>query len=117
MHAIASWDISDPTHIREVSRITFDEKQKPHWIAADADNRRIVLNSGEYGDHRLFMLNFEPQTGALTIDDRFRDAGSKEAGVSMDGKTWPHGFTGDSYPHGTVFSRSAAAIKSASARE
>jgi len=117
MHAIASWDISDPTHIREVSRITFDEKQKPHWIAADADNRRIVLNSGEYGDHRLFMLNFEPQTGALTIDERFRDAGSKQAGVSMDGKTWPHGFQGDSYPHGTVFSRSAAAIKSASARE
>ncbi len=117
MHAIASYDISDPTHIREVSRIAFDEKQKPHWIADDDDDRHIVLNSGEYGDHRLFMLNFDPQTGALTLDKRFRDAGSKQAGVSMDGKSWPHGFHGDSYPHGTVFSRSTPAIKSASARE
>jgi hypothetical protein len=21
----------------------------------------------------------------------------------MDGKTWPHGFKGNAYPHGTVF--------------
>jgi hypothetical protein len=103
-----------PGDIREVSRITFDKKQKPHWIAADADNRRIVLNSGEYGEHRLFMLNFDSQTGALAIDERFRDAGSKEAGVSMDGKSWPHGFKGNSYPHGTVFSRAGATVGSAS---
>jgi hypothetical protein len=105
VHALATYDISYATHIREVSRVTFDDKQRPHWIAPDADGRRIVLNSGEYGDHRLFMLSFDPQTGALTLDERFRDAGSKQAGVSMDGKSWPHGFQGDSYPHGTVFSR------------
>jgi len=83
-------------------------------IAADANYPHIVLNSGEYGEHRLFMLNFDPQTGALTLDERFRDAGSKQAGVSMDGKSWPHGFQGDSYPHGTVFSRPAAPVRSAS---
>jgi hypothetical protein len=104
-HALAAYDISDLAHIREVSRITFDDKQKPHWISADADNRRIVLNSGEYGQHRLFMINFDPQTGVLALDERFRDPGSDRAGVSMDGKSWPHGFKGDAYPHGTVFSR------------
>jgi len=104
VHAVASYDISDLTHICEVSRITFDEKQTPHWVSADADNRRIVLNSGEYGEHRLFMVNFDPQTGALTLDERFRDPGSDKVGVSMDGKSWPHGFKGDAYPHGTVFS-------------
>ena len=104
-HAVASYDISDLTHIREVSRITFDEKQKPHWISADADGHRIVLNSGEYGEHRLFMLNFDPQSGALKLDERFRDPNSQKAGVSMDGKSWPHGFQGDAYAHGTVFSR------------
>jgi hypothetical protein len=109
VHALAAYDISDPAHIREVSRVTLDEKQKPHWISADADNRRIVLNSGEYGEHRLFMINFDPQTGALTLDDHFRDPGSDKAGVSMDGKSWPHGFKGDAYPHGTVFSRSPVA--------
>ena len=103
-HALAVFDVSDPAHMREVSRVTFDDKQKPHWISADAAGRRIVLNSGEYGEHRLFLLNFNPQTGRLVLDERFRDAGSNRAGVSMDGKVWPHGFRGDAYPHGTVFS-------------
>jgi hypothetical protein len=25
------------------------------------------MNSGEYGEHRLFMLNFDPQAGKLTL--------------------------------------------------
>lgn len=107
-HALASYDISDLAHIREVSRLTLDDKQKPHWIAADPEGRRIVLNSGEYGEHRLFMVAFDRQSGALTLDTRFRDAGSDKPGVSMDGRSWPHGFHGDAYPHGTVFSRPAA---------
>ena len=105
VHALAVYDISDLDHLREVSRISFDEKQKPHWISVDASGRRIVLNSGEYGEHRLFIVNFDPETGALALDGRFRDADSQQAGVSMDGKSWPHGFKGDAYPHGTVFSR------------
>jgi hypothetical protein len=109
VHALVACDISDLNHIREVSRVTFDEKQKPHWIAADPTGRRIVLNSGEYGEHRLYMVNFDPQTGALTLDTHFRDPGSDKPGVSMDGKSWPHGFKGDAYPHGTVFSRTAPA--------
>jgi len=104
-HAVAAYDISDPEHLREVSRIAFDDKQQPHWISATPDGRRIVMNSGEYGEHRLYMLNFDPEAGKLTLDEKFRDAGSDRAGVSMDGKTWPHGFKGDAYPHGTVFSR------------
>jgi hypothetical protein len=108
-HALAAYDISDLTHLREVSRVTFDDKQKPHWIAADSENRRIVLNSGEYGEHRLFMVNFDPQTGALKLDEQFRDSGSHKPGVSMDGKSWPHGFHGDAYAHGTVFSRPGVA--------
>jgi len=117
VHALATYDISDLIHIREVSRITFNDKQKPHWISADPDGRRIVLNSGEYGEHRLYIVKLDPQTGALALDGHFRDAGSDQPGVSMDGKSWPHGFNGDAYPHGTVFSRSSAAVKSASARD
>ena len=104
VHALAAYDISDLDHIREVSRLSFDDKQKPHWIATDTDAHRIILNSGEYGEHRLFMVNFDPQTGALTLDEHFRDPGSDKPGVSMDGKSWPHGFHGDAYVHGTVFS-------------
>ena len=36
-HLHAPYDISDLANVREVSRVTFDDKQKPHWIAADAD--------------------------------------------------------------------------------
>jgi hypothetical protein len=114
-HALAAYDISDLNNVREVSRLAFDEKQKPHWISESEDGSRIVLNSGEYGEHRLFMANFDKQTGALSLDARFRDAGSQQAGVSMDGKSWPHGYHGDAYPHGTVFSRTISPAKGAPA--
>jgi hypothetical protein len=89
-----------------VSRVTFDAGQQPHWVALDPSGTRIVLNSDEQGpDHRLFIVNFDPNTGALKLDDGFRDGGSDRPGVSMDGKSWPHGFHGNAYAHGTVFSR------------
>lgn len=116
-HAVAVYDVSDLNHIREVSRISLDDKQKPHWLAVNEDGHRIILNSGEYGEHRMFMLDFNPQTGALKLDEHFRDAGSDRPGVSMDGKSWPHGFRGDAYPHGTVFSRQASLAKVAPANQ
>jgi hypothetical protein len=108
-HALASFDLSDPAQTREVSRLIFDDKQTPHWIASDESGRRIVMNSGEYGEHRLFIVNFDPKSGKLDLDTRFRDSGSDRPGVSMEGKNWPHGFRGDAYAHGAVFSRADSA--------
>jgi hypothetical protein len=51
------------------------------------------------------VLNFEPATGRLTMDARFRDPGGSRDGVNLGEKTWPHGFAGKALPHGTVFSR------------
>lgn len=105
-HSLTVLDISDPDHPRETSRVTFDAGQKPHWVASDPSGTRIVLNSDEKGpDHRLFVVKFDPSTGAVKLDERFRDPGSDRPGVSMDGKSWPHGFHGNAYAHGTVFSR------------
>lgn len=104
-HAVAVYDVADPLHIKEVSRVHFDDKTQPHWMSATPDGRRIVMNSGEYGEHRVYLLDFDPKTGALDLDQMFRDPGADRAGVSMDGKSWPHGFTGDAFPHGAVFSR------------
>ena len=79
-------DIADPEHPREVSRVTFDAGQQPHWVALDPSGTRIVLNSDEQGpDHRLFIVNFDPNTGAVKLDERFRDGSSDHPGVSMDG--------------------------------
>ena len=105
-HALVSLDISDPEHPRDVSSVTFGDDESPHWIAIDPSGRRIVLNSGGYakGD-RLFVINFDPATGVLAIDGKFRDAGSDRPGLNLSQRSWPHGFTGTAAPHGTVFSR------------
>jgi hypothetical protein len=50
-------------------------------------------------------VNFDPKTGSAKLDERFRDAGSDRPGVKLDGKQWPHGFRGNAYAHGTVFSQ------------
>lgn len=103
-HALIALDITDPEHPREVSTLKLGDDEQPHWIAIDGTGRRVVLNSAGAGT-RLFLINFDPSSGALTLDERFRDAGAARAGVSFVQKTWPHGFTGTATPHGTVFSR------------
>jgi hypothetical protein len=102
-HSLVALDISDPEHPREVSRVNVGADEYPHWIAIDARKRRIVLNSAGRGS-RLFIIDFDPATGALTLDTRFRDAGSDRPGISLTGSNWP-GFTGMVVPHGAVFSR------------
>ena len=105
-HALLAMDIVDPEHPREVSRVAFGDDEGPHWISIDLTGRRIVLNSAGYAkSNRLFLVDFDPENGKLSIDERFRDAGSTRAGIDMTGKSWPHGFTGKAAPHGTVFSR------------
>jgi hypothetical protein len=50
-------------------------------------------------------LRFDPATGQLTRDTRFREAGTTTPGFRMDDKTWPHGGNAKGVPHGAVFSR------------
>lgn len=105
-HALVSLDIADPDHPREVSTLKLGDDEQPHWIAIDGTGRRIALNSAGAGTgNRLFIIHLDPASGALTLDERFRDAGATRAGVSLSQKTWPHGFSGKAIPHGTVFSR------------
>ena len=105
-HALVAMDISDPEHPREVSSLKLGDDEQPHWIAMDRTGKRVVLNSAGGGKgNRLYIVQFDSANGALTLDERFRDAGATRAGVSFTGKTWPHGFTGTAFPHGTVFSR------------
>jgi hypothetical protein len=54
---------------------------------------------------RVVILRFDPSTGALELDERFREPGASRSGYVMTGKTWPHGGRADGIPHGAVFSR------------
>lgn len=105
-HALVALDVADPEHPRQVSSLKLGDDEHPHWIAIDRTGRRIVLNSAWAGSgNRLFVVNFDPASGALTLDERFRDASATRPGLSFTQKKWPHGFTGTAVPHGTVFSR------------
>ena len=105
-HALVALDVTDPEHPREVSTLTLGDDEQPHWIALDRTGRRVVLNSAGSGTgNRLYVVDLDPASGALTLDERFRDPGAARAGVSFTGRAWPHGFTGTAIPHGTVFSR------------
>jgi hypothetical protein len=96
-------DLSNGAKPVEVSRLTIDPNYASHWTAWDSRTSRLVVTSGKAGD-RLYVLNLDPTTGKLTIDETFRDADGK-AGFNMAGKAWPHGWSGDGKPHGAVFSR------------
>lgn len=104
-HALVAVDISDPEHPRDVSVVSFGDDERPHWAAIDSTGRRVVVNSAGSTPNRLYIVDVDPATGALSLDSRFRDAGSTTTGVTLTGKTWPHGFSGRAKPHGTVFSR------------
>jgi hypothetical protein len=104
-NAVVSMDISDPSAPREVSRVTFGADDVPHWIAISADGRRVAVTGFGGMKHRVVMTRFDPATGQLTLDERFRESGATEPGFRMDDKTWPHGSSASGIPHGAVFSR------------
>jgi len=103
--AVVSLDITDPAHPREVSRVSLDSADVPHWIALSPDHRRVVLTGYGGMAHRVLVLEFDPTTGALALDERFHEAGASAPGFRMDDKSWPHGGNAKAVPHGAVFSR------------
>jgi hypothetical protein len=53
---------------------------------------------------RLYLLKLDQATGAISLDNAFRDADGK-AGFDFAAREWPHGWKGSGMPHGVVFSR------------
>ena len=105
--AVVSLDISNPAAPREVSRVSLGPDDVPHWIAISPDQRRVVVTGYKGMQHRVVIARFDPATGQLAWDTRFREDGATEPGFRMDNKTWPHGGNAKGIPHGAVFSRPA----------
>ena len=104
-NAVVSLDISNPASPREASILRLGPEDVPHWIAISPDQRRVVITGYASLQHRVMIARFDSSTGALSLDERFREAGATEPGYRMDNKTWPHGGTAKGKPHGAVFSR------------
>ncbi|MGH7587619.1 MAG: hypothetical protein ACRELU_03395 [Gemmatimonadota bacterium] len=101
--AVVTLDVSDPSSPGEVSRVTLGPRNFPHWLALDPAGGRIVVADRGDGETRIFVLTLDSETGALAVDERFRDPGSERPGVDFGRSEWPHGPTGPARPHGSVF--------------
>jgi len=103
IHGYIVLDIADGSRPVEVSRLTINETYAAHWTGWDAISQRLVVTSGQSGD-RAYLLKLDEATGALSIDNAFRDADG-QPGFNFARRAWPHGWTGEGAPHGAVFSR------------
>lgn len=102
LHAIVVLDIKNGAQPFEIARVALDRAIYPHWTGYDARTHRLAVTG--YGEDRLFMLKFNPETGRLAVDRAFHDEKGKP-GFNFDNRTWPHGWTGSAIAHGVVFSR------------
>ena len=102
LHAVVVLDIRDGAHPVEVARVVLDQLIWPHWTGYDAKTDRLAVTG--YAEDRLYMLSFDPDTGALAVDTAFHDENGKP-GFDFDKRTWPHGWTGSAMAHGVVFSK------------
>ncbi|MGA8617895.1 MAG: hypothetical protein WB660_05170 [Candidatus Sulfotelmatobacter sp.] len=104
MHGLIVLDLAKATKPVEVSRLKLSDTYNPHWTGWDAKTQRMAVTSNSAPGDRLYLLKLDQSTGALTMDDAFRDTDGKP-GFNFDNREWPHGWTGSGAPHGVVFSR------------
>jgi hypothetical protein len=100
-HSVIVLDIANAAKPVEVSRTKFGETFEPHWTGWDPKTQRLVVTGSE---PRLYLLRFDPATGALSMDEAFHDSDGKP-GFNFADRDWPHGWKGSGKPHGVVFSR------------
>jgi hypothetical protein len=107
LHGLVALDVSDPSDVREVSRLVLGEDDWPHWISLSPGGDRIVVTGYAGTRHRILMVDLDPVTGEMSVDESFGESGPGRPGISLDRIRWSHGATGPGDPHGVVFSRTA----------
>ena len=104
IHGFIVLDISNAATPVEVSRLQISDTYAPHWTGWDPRTRRLVVTSGSTPDDRTYLLTLDATTGALAVDETFRDSDGVP-GFSFAEREWPHGWKGIGMPHGAVFTR------------
>jgi hypothetical protein len=104
LHTIIVLDIANGAMPVEVSRVKLGDDIYPHWTGWDPKTNRVVVTTGGTGNPRLYMLKFDPKSGAISVDEAFHDSDGKP-GFNFSNRDWPHGWKGSGVPHGVVFSR------------
>ena len=95
-------DVSHPEKPVEVSRLAIDHRfHMPHWLAADRKGDRLVFTGD--GQSWVLVARFDAENGTLRLDQKFREPGAAEPGISFDQQEWPHGKAGRAVVHGALF--------------
>ena len=102
LNMLVTLDISDPDHLREVSRLLADSTFRPHWMAKDPGSDRIIVGAENGGESRMLMARLAPSTGRLSWDETFRSSDGA-LGVSFVRQHWPHGDSGEAFGHAALF--------------
>lgn len=101
---LVSFDISDPEHPVEVSRLEADTTFRPHWLARDPGSDRLIVGGENGGEERMLMARLDPATGRLSWDESLRSPDGS-LGISFRREEWPHGRTGAAFAHAALFRR------------
>jgi hypothetical protein len=96
LRALVALDVSRPAQPVEASRLVFPDSVAPHWLAADATGRRIVMSSASRKDPTIHLVDFDPATGKLSRRMQAPLADLRRV-------TWPDGSEISAVPHGIVF--------------
>lgn len=114
-HRVVALDVRDPWKPRLASEIDFGRLAGsaggPSALAMSLDGRRVAVATYTVdvpaytldGSRRVYMLRLDRSTGALRLDQTFRDELTGTPGVDFGRGTWPHGATGPARPHGMLF--------------
>ncbi|MGK2960812.1 MAG: hypothetical protein ACSLFK_01560 [Gemmatimonadaceae bacterium] len=102
-HRIVTLDISNPDKPVELASLATDTTFFPHWVSGDPGSDRVVMTDQGDGSPRVMIGILDRATGRITWDEKFRDAGSDRAGVSLENVAWPNGVKGKVMAHGALF--------------
>ena len=110
-------DEADCPRLVSVLHVDDSTNGGPHWGAIDnhsltptgAATRLVFSNSfvartGVDGNHRMYMVDVDPATGALSYDQSFRDESTFTLGVEFNRRNWPNNPDAGFYkPHAMVW--------------
>ncbi len=103
-NGIVVLDISEPSKPVEIDRLDTGLTIGPHWLSPNANGDKIVLTGFfEQLERRVMMLNFNQDTGQISIDNAFGEGDKFGSGLIIDRESWPHGDTGAAMAHGAIF--------------
>jgi hypothetical protein len=96
-------DVADPASPREISRLLLPGDFNAHWAAKDPGSNRIVVGAEMGKERGVYMLNYDPDRGVLSIDQSINPDSKLPGYINLDDQAWPHGPSGSAWAHSALF--------------